>query len=99
MIDEIIISGRDSDWKQKARQLAESRTPFTLAEFNYLENFTFCRCYIEQDHGYKYESKGEHVHQFTPLPNFTKPTHNYPPGFVFSEMPEDQPACQPIETN
>jgi hypothetical protein len=89
-MNEIIIDGHDYEWRQKSRQLAESRTPFTLVEFDYLENFTFCRCYIEQEYGYKRESKGSYVHHFTPLPKFVKPTHNYPVGFIFSGSPEDQ---------
>jgi hypothetical protein len=98
-MNEIVINGQDYEWRQKSLQLAESRTPFTLVAFDYLENFTFCCCYIEQKYGFKYEFKGAHVHQFTPLPNFVRPTHNYPPGFIFSGNPEDHSACQPVETD
>ena len=38
--------------------------------------------------------------EFISIPkNFKRPTHNCPPGFVFLEFTEDQPACQPAETN
>lgn len=99
MNDKITIDGQHGEWRQRTLQLAEARTPFTLVKFNYLEEFAFCRCYIEQDHGFKHEPEGALVHHFTPLTEFLKPTHNCPPGFVFSGSPEDPIACESVEAD
>ncbi len=100
MNEKIIVNGRNEGWLQEACNLASARTPFTLVDFNYMtkENFSFCRAYIEQDYGFKHESEGALVHHFIPLADFARPTHNYPPDFVFSGSPEDQIACQSLET-
>jgi len=45
----IIINGQDYEWRQKSLLLAESRTSFTFVKFNYLEHYSFYRCYIERD--------------------------------------------------
>ena len=73
MQKEAIINGRDTEWEEKVRQLAEAGMPFTLVEFNYLANFTYCRCYIEQEYGFKHERTGPNVHRFSPIPNFKQP--------------------------
>jgi hypothetical protein len=89
MKNEIIFNGQDSEWEEKARQVAEAGMSFTLVEFNYLKNFPSCRCYIEQEFGFKHERICPNVHRFVPIPNFKKPEHGYPPGFIFSGSPED----------
>ena len=88
-MNEIIINGQNGEWLHKAQKPAEARIPFSLVEFNYFQNYSFCRCYIEQEHGFNHESDGAFVHHFTPMTNFVKPVPNYPPGFVFSVSPEE----------
>jgi hypothetical protein len=91
MNDEIVINGKTSNWLEECVRLAKSRTPFILVEFDYMsrENNSYCRDYIEQEHGYLHECVGTEKYRFTPLPDFERPTHNHPPDFNFSDSPEN----------